>query len=56
MLDKMEQARLSGDRECDAVVRKDTFPIEMRCKAVCPDKKKIILGLTNGNVAVCERR
>ena len=53
ILDEMERARLCGDRECD--VRKDTFPIEMRYRAVCPDKKKIILGLSNGNVAVCEQ-
>ena len=56
MLDEMERARLCGDQECDAVGRKDTFPVEMQCRAVCPDKKKIVLGLRNGNVAVCERR
>ena len=55
MLDEMERARLCGDRECDAVDRQDTFPSEMCCRAVCPDKNKTVLGLRNGNVAVCER-
>ena len=56
MLDEMERARLCGDQECDVVVRKDGLPIEIRCTAVCPDKNMIFLGLTNGNVAVCEWR
>ena len=56
MLDEMERARLCGYQEYDAVVRRDTLPTEMRCRAVCPDKKKIVLGLKNGSVAVCERR
>ena len=56
MLDEMERARLCGDRKCDVVVRKDTYPIKMECRAVCPDKKKIVLGLENGNVVICERR
>ena len=56
MLDEMERARLCGDQECDAVVRKDTIPIEMLCRIVWPDKKKIVLGLRDGSVAVCERR
>ena len=30
MLDEMERARLCGDQECDAVVRQNIFPIEMR--------------------------
>ena len=55
MLEEMERARLCGDQDCDAVVRKDTYPLEMTCRAVCPDKNKIVLGLRNGNVAVCER-
>ena len=56
ILDEMEQARLCRDQSCYAFVRKDTFPIEMRCKAVFPDLKKYILGLDNGSVAICERR
>ena len=55
MLEEMERARLCGDQECDPVVGKDTFPIEMGCRVGCPDKKKILLGLRNGNVVVCER-
>ena len=55
MLDEMERARLCGHQECDAVGRNDVFPFEMRCRAVCPDKKKVVLGLDNGNVAVCQR-
>ena len=55
MLNEMERARLCGDQVCDPVVLKDTFPIEMICTAVSPDKKKIVLGLDNGKVAVCKR-
>ena len=56
VLDEMERARLWGGYEYDAVVRKDTFPIELCRKAVCQDKKKIVLDQRNGNVVVCERR
>ena len=55
-LDEMERARLCGVQECDAAVRKDTFPIEISYRAVCPDKKNVVLGLDNGSVAVCEWR
>ena len=56
MLDEIERGRLCGDQECDAAVRKDTFPIEMSCRAVCPDKGNFVLRLDNGSVAVCEWR
>ena len=56
MLDEMKRARLCGDRKCDGVVRKDTFPIETVRRAVCPDTNKVVLGLQNGSVVVCERR
>ena len=56
VLDEMKRARLSGDKECDTVLRKDSLPIEVCCRAVCPDGSKIVLGLQNGNVVVCERR
>ena len=56
MLDEMERARLCGDQECNAIVRKDTIPIETSCRAVCPDKKKNVVGLEKGKVAVCEWR
>ena len=56
MLDEMERGRLCGDQVCDAVIRKDTFPIEMTCRAVCPDKNNIVLGLDNGSAGVCEWR
>ena len=54
ILDEMERARLCGDQDCDAIVRKDTFPFEMTYTAVCPDPKKIVLGFDNGSVAICE--
>ena len=53
-LDETERVRLCGDQEYDAAVRKDTFPIEMSCRAVCPDKKNVVPSLDNGSVAVCE--
>ena len=56
MLEEIERARLCGDQQCNALGRKDTFPIETWCTAVCPDKEKIAVGLKNGSVAVCERR
>ena len=56
ILDKMERAQQRIDKSCDAVVRKDTFPIEMRCAAVCLYQKKILQGIANGIVAICERR
>ena len=34
ILDETERVQLCGDQECDASVRKDTFPIEMSCRAV----------------------
>ena len=40
VLDEMRRARLCGEQECDAIIRKDTFPIEAKFRAVCPDKKK----------------
>ena len=56
ILDEMEQTRLCGDQICDSDVRKDTYPFEMQCRAFSPDLKKIVLGLDNGIVAICERR
>ena len=53
MLEEMERARLYRDQECDADSRKDTYPIEMFCRSVCPGEKKIVLGLQKGS---CERR
>ena len=55
MQDQMERAQLGGDQECDGFIRKDTFQIEMRCRAICPDKKEIFLALDYGRVAVRER-
>ena len=56
VLDEMRRARLSGEQECDAILRKDTFPTDTEFRAVCPDKKKVVLLLTNGIMVVCERR
>ena len=56
VLAEMERARLCGDRGSDSVARKDTLPIETKCRADHPDENKIILGLQNGSVVICERR
>ena len=56
VLDEMEQERLCGEQVCDAAVRKDIFPIEISCRAVCPDKNNVVLGLDSGSVAFCEWR
>ena len=56
ILDEMKRAGLSGNQECDVFVRKDTLPVEAWDAAVSPDKKKCVLGLANGSVAICERR
>ena len=56
VLNEMERARLCEDQVRESVVRKDTYPIEMRYSAVCPGKNKFVLGLDNGSVAVCEWR
>lgn len=52
--DEIERARLSGDQVCDAVFRKDRFPIQISRRAVCPYKSKAVLGRDNGIDAVCE--
>ena len=43
VLDEIRRARLCGAQACDAIVRKDTFPIETEFRAVCPGKKKVVL-------------
>ena len=56
ILDEMKRARLSVDQEFDVLVGKDRFPVKVKRTAVCPNQKKIVLGLDSGSVVICERR
>ena len=54
VLDEMKRVRIYDYQECDAIERKDGFPIETYCSIVCLQKDKIVYGLGNRFVAVFE--
>ena len=45
VLDEIRRTRLCGKQECDAIERKDRLSTETTFRAVCSDKKKVVLQL-----------
>ena len=55
-MDETRRTPLYSEQECDAIVRKYTFPIKTKLRALYLDMTKVVLRLENGIIVVFERQ